>query len=350
MKLAIGSDHGGFELKDEVVKFLKTVPNVQVEDHGVAGKDSVDYPDYGRKVSEAVNAGTVYRGILICGTGIGMSIVANRYPKVRAALCHDHFTAQMSREHNDANILVMGERVIGKGVALEIVKTWLNSVCRRQAPTAAEQDRRDREGYSRVKRPFAAEHTDHTEKQRIKGSRPLWLISESSKEGQSMSDLKAVDIDVYNAIKGEEQRELEKIVLIASENYVSNAVLEAQGSVFTNKYAEGYPNRRYYGGCEFADAVESLAIERAKKIFGAEHVNVQPHSGSSANMAVYFSVLKPGDTIVGMGLPHGGHLTHGATVSFSALSTSPSPTAWTRRRNSSIMMRLNASPCSISRR
>jgi len=132
-----------------------------------------------------------------------------------------------------------------------------------------------------------------------------------------MSELKATDIDVYNTIKGEEERELTKIVLIASENNVSPAVLEAQGSVFTNKYAEGYPNRRYYGGCEFADQVEQLAIDRAKQIFGAEHVNVQPHSGSSANMAVYFSVLKPGDTIVGMGLPHGGHLTHGASVSFS---------------------------------
>ena len=132
-----------------------------------------------------------------------------------------------------------------------------------------------------------------------------------------MSELKAVDIDVYNAIKGEEERELTKIVLIASENYVSPAVLEAQGSVFTNKYAEGYPHRRYYGGCEFADIVETLAIDRAKQIFGAEHVNVQPHSGSSANMAVYFSVLQPGDTILGMGLPHGGHLTHGASVSFS---------------------------------
>ncbi len=132
-----------------------------------------------------------------------------------------------------------------------------------------------------------------------------------------MSELKDADVDVYNAIQGEEQRELEKIVLIASENYVSQAVLEAQGSIFTNKYAEGYPNRRYYGGCEFADQVESLAIDRAKKIFGAEHVNVQPHSGSSANMAVYFSVLQPGDTILGMSLPHGGHLTHGASVSFS---------------------------------
>jgi glycine hydroxymethyltransferase len=132
-----------------------------------------------------------------------------------------------------------------------------------------------------------------------------------------MSELNQTDPEVYNAIKGEEERELTKIVLIASENYVSPAVLEAQGSVFTNKYAEGYPRRRYYGGCEFADQVESLAIERAKQLFGAEHVNVQPHSGSSANMAVYMSVLQPGDTILGMGLPHGGHLTHGASVSFS---------------------------------
>jgi len=132
-----------------------------------------------------------------------------------------------------------------------------------------------------------------------------------------MSELKQQDPEIYNAIKNEEERELSKIVLIASENYVSEAVLEAQGSVFTNKYAEGYPNRRYYGGCEYADAVETLAIERAKQLFGAEHVNVQPHSGSSANMAVYFSVLQPGDTILGMALPHGGHLTHGAGVSFS---------------------------------
>jgi ribose 5-phosphate isomerase B len=127
MRLAIGCDHGGVELKEEVLKFIKTVGNIEVTDFGTATKDSVDYPDYGKKVSEAVTNGTADRGILICGTGIGMSIVANRFPKVRAALCHDHFTAQMSREHNDANVLVMGERVIGKGVALEIVKTWLET-------------------------------------------------------------------------------------------------------------------------------------------------------------------------------------------------------------------------------
>jgi len=132
-------------------------------------------------------------------------------------------------------------------------------------------------------------------------------------------ELKNFDPDVYQAIQSETSRENDKLVLIASENYASRAVMEAQGSVFTNKYAEGYPGRRYYGGCEFADAVENLAIERAKELFGAEHVNVQPHSGSTANMAVYFSVLKPGDTIMGMDLAHGGHLTHGAKVSFSGI-------------------------------
>jgi glycine hydroxymethyltransferase len=130
-------------------------------------------------------------------------------------------------------------------------------------------------------------------------------------------DLKTTDPDVYEAIQKEKDREHNKIVLIASENYVSEAVLEAQGSIFTNKYAEGYPSRRYYGGCEYADIVENLAVERAKAIFGAEHVNVQPHSGSQANMAVYFAVLNPGDVILGMKLNHGGHLSHGASVNFS---------------------------------
>src|SRR4030067_2039055 len=134
-----------------------------------------------------------------------------------------------------------------------------------------------------------------------------------------MSLLKKVDPAVYKAIKDEEKREKEKIILIASENYTSRAVLEAQGSLMTNKYAEGYPRRRYYGGCEFVDVVEELAIERAKELFGAEHVNVQPHSGTQANMAVYFSVLKPGDTILAMSLNHGGHLSHGAPVNFSGV-------------------------------
>ncbi len=129
--------------------------------------------------------------------------------------------------------------------------------------------------------------------------------------------LSYLDPDIYEAIKNEEQRQAGCLELIASENFTYEAVLEATGSVFTNKYAEGYPGRRYYGGCEFADVVESLAIERAKKVFGAEHVNVQSHSGSQANMAVYLTVLNPGDTVLGMNLSHGGHLTHGHPLNFS---------------------------------
>jgi glycine hydroxymethyltransferase len=128
------------------------------------------------------------------------------------------------------------------------------------------------------------------------------------------------DPDVYAAIQHETRRQNEGLELIASENFVSEAVLEAAGSVFTNKYAEGYPGKRYYGGCEFSDVVENLAIERAKQIFGAEHVNVQPHSGSQANMAVYLTACNHGDTILGMDLSHGGHLTHGHPLNFSGKS------------------------------
>src|SRR6266496_4657729 len=125
------------------------------------------------------------------------------------------------------------------------------------------------------------------------------------------------DPQIAAAIDNENRRQHEGLELIASENFVSEAVLEAAGSVFTNKYAEGYPGKRYYGGCEFADVVENLARDRAKKLFGAEYANVQPHAGSQANMAAYFSVLQPGDTILGLNLAHGGHLTHGHHLNFS---------------------------------
>ena len=129
--------------------------------------------------------------------------------------------------------------------------------------------------------------------------------------------LKKVDPEITDAILSEIRRQGEKIELIASENFVSTAVLEAMGSPLTNKYAEGYPGKRYYGGCEFVDVAENLAIERAKKLFGADHVNVQPHSGAQANSAVYFAALTPGDTVLGLDLSHGGHLTHGMKINFS---------------------------------
>src|SRR6202795_1956459 len=129
--------------------------------------------------------------------------------------------------------------------------------------------------------------------------------------------LSEADPEIFQAIQNEVERQHSRLELIASENFTSEAVLQATGSVFTNKYAEGYPGKRYYGGCEFTDAVETLARDRAKKLFGAEYVNVQPHSGSQANQAAYAAVLKPGDTILGLNLAHGGHLTHGHPLNFS---------------------------------
>lgn len=133
----------------------------------------------------------------------------------------------------------------------------------------------------------------------------------------NLNEVKRVDPEVYESMEREIMRQQTHIELIASENFTSKAVMEAQGSQLTNKYAEGYPGKRYYGGCEFVDEVESIARERLKKLFGAEHANVQPHSGSQANMGVYFSILQPGDSVLGMNLSHGGHLTHGSPVNFS---------------------------------
>jgi len=149
-------------------------------------------------------------------------------------------------------------------------------------------------------------------------TRPLQTAAGStSYGGSSMDALRKVDPEIYDAIKAEEKRQRENIELIASENFTSRAVMEAQGSCLTNKYAEGYPKKRWYGGCENVDTAEQLAIDRAKRLFGCDHANVQPHSGAQANMAVYFAVLKPGDKILTMNLAHGGHLTHGHPANFS---------------------------------
>src|SRR5690606_37253227 len=147
-----------------------------------------------------------------------------------------------------------------------------------------------------------------------KGARPIMMEQLTYSRRASLKD---VDPEIYEAIELEKGRQNNKIELIASENFVSEAVLEAPGSVLTNKYAEGLPDRRYYGGCEYVDIAEKLAIQRAKELFGADHANVQPHSGAQANQAVFYAALNPGDTVMGMSLPHGGHLTHGSPVNFS---------------------------------
>jgi len=280
--LYIASDHGGFELKENLKSALGS--RCRFIDLGTDSTESVDYPVFAHRLADKIAGDKEARGILICGTGIGMSITANRHRDIRAALVHNRFTAQMAKEHNNANIIVMGGRVLDTASARELVEVWLDS---------------NYEGGRHQRR------LDLIDQRNLNTTREI------------AAPLSAVDPEISHLIYEETAREESKLIMIASENCVSQAVLEAQGSVLTNKYAEGYPGKRYYGGCEFVDQIEQLAIDRGRELFQAEYVNVQPLSGSSANMAVYQSVLKPGDTILGMNLAHGGHLTHGAAVSFS---------------------------------
>ena len=282
MKIAIGSDHAGFDMKEEVKKLLAR-KNIDIEDVGTFSKESCDYPDFAAEVARRVAEGTADQGIVICTTGIGVSIVANKFPRVRAALCVNPHMAQMARKHNNANVLALGSAEISGADLPAIVDTWLTT---------------DFESGGRHER-----RVNKIQALTVNAAEPVAVFDD--------------DPDIYRALKDEARRQKENIELIASENYVSQSVREAQGSVMTNKYAEGYPGKRWYNGCEFVDVAEQLAIDRAKQLFGAEHANVQPHSGSSANMAVYFAMLQPGDTILAMSLAHGGHLTHGHKVNFS---------------------------------
>jgi glycine hydroxymethyltransferase len=278
MKMAIGADHGGFELK-ELLKKQLAERKIEVEDVGAFSKESTDYPDYARAVAERILAGRADQGLLVCTTGIGMSITANRYAGIRAALCDVPRLAKAARQHNNANVLVLGGTVVSPAQATAILDAWL----------ATAQDTAER-------------HVRRVSKMDTCGG---------------AGALAATDPEIFQAVKGEERRQRENLELIASENYTSRAVCEAQGSVLTNKYAEGLPGKRWYSGCEYVDVAERLAIERAKQLFGAEHANVQPHCGSAANMAVYFAMLQPGDTVLAMSLAHGGHLTHGHPMNFS---------------------------------
>ncbi len=280
MTIVLGSDHGGFVLKETVRKLLEK-KNIKASDFGCFTQESCDYPDFAEKVARAVETGEAERGILICKSGIGMSIAANRFPHVRAALCRDVASAKFSREHNNSNVLVLSG--IFTDNPEEILDTWLNT----QASSEERHVRRVRK------------------------------LTEIGNRVIEVAHLQDSDPEVYRSIMEHERQEASCINLIASENLTSRAVREAQGSVMTNKYAEGYPGKRWYSGCKFVDEVEQLAIERAKELFGAEAANVQPHCGSSANMAVYFAMLQPGDTIMSMSLDQGGHLSHGSPVNFS---------------------------------
>ncbi|MDQ6631842.1 MAG: ribose 5-phosphate isomerase B [Verrucomicrobiota bacterium] len=277
--LALGADHGGFKLK-EILKNYLLERKITVTDFGPHNSESTDYPDYAQAVAECVASEKSELGLLICGSGIGMSIAANKIPGIRAALVFDEEMATVARQHNDANILCLGANTTPPELAQKILDAF-----------------------------FAAQFEGGRHERRLKKM--------ENSNTQIELKLKMIDPDIAQAIFLERQRQQENIELIASENFTSPAVMEAQGSVLTNKYAEGYPKKRWYGGCENMDTIEQLAIDRAKKLFGAEHANVQPHSGSGANMAVYFSMLKPGDKMLTMDLSHGGHLTHGNKANFS---------------------------------
>ena len=273
MNIAIGADHGGVELKYALVTHLQSAGH-NVKDYGTNSEESVDYPDFSNQVARDVISGKFDRGILICKSGVDMCMAVNRFQGIRGANVRSVSETITTREHNDANVLCLGAGHLDNEDALAMVDAFI--------------------------------------KTEFEGGRHQTRVDKASG-----SRLAVTDPDLYNVIEAEKNRQNLNIELIASENFTSGAVMEAQGSVLTNKYAEGYPGRRWYGGCEFVDVAEQLAIDRAKEIFGADHANVQPHSGSQANTAVYFSVLKHGDKILTMDLAHGGHLTHGHKANFS---------------------------------
>jgi len=274
--LALGCDHGGYELKEALKRHLEK-HGLKVADFGTNSRESTDYPDYAQLVAESVADQRSELGLLVCTTGVGMCITANKVPGVRAAQVFNEEMASLARRHNAANVLCLG----GKFISTEEGKRILDA--------------------------FLAAKFEGGRHERRVGKMEL----------DPALRLRQVDPEAAGVIAQERRRQEENIELIASENFTSAAVMEAQGSVLTNKYAEGYPGKRWYGGCENVDVVEQLAIDRAKKLFGAEHANVQPHSGSGANMAVYFAFLKPGDKMLTMDLSHGGHLTHGNRANFS---------------------------------
>lgn len=280
MKIAIGSDHGGYELKEAVKAALSQ--DKAVIDKGTFSKDSCDYPDYAQAVALAVAKGEADFGILCCTSGIGVSMAAGRFQNVRAAVCRTVDEAVTTRQHNGANVLCLGGKVVSPEYAVEMAKAFIAT---------------------------PVDETERHARRRMKIERAMRL--------SDVSGLAAEDPEVFAAIVAQTEQEDTEINLIASENTSSRACREAAGSVLMNKYAEGYPGKRWYSGCLPVDAAEELARNRACQLFGAEHANVQPHCGSAANMAVYFATIKPGDTILSMSLDQGGHLSHGSPVNFS---------------------------------
>ncbi len=290
--IVMASDHRGAKLKIELSKRLEA-SGYTIRDYGTHGADSVDYPVFVAPAARAISNGDAERGIVICGSGLGVMYTANRFPRVRAALVDNVDTAKLARRHNDANVLALSADQLDPAGAWAIVEAWL------EEPFDGGRHARRIELIDSLTDPNRSDDVSN---------------SASPGMGQSLAE---ADPEIAKFVTLEARRQALSLELIASENFVSDPILEAAGTVLTNKYAEGYPGRRYYGGCEHVDEIEALAISRAKELFGADHANVQPHSGSQANECVYRAVIDVGDTILAMNLDHGGHLTHGSPVNFS---------------------------------
>ena len=281
LKVGIASDHGGFEFKKKLIKEIEALGFV-CRDFGPFVLDPQDdYSEFGNPLGFALTRGEIDLGVLLCRSGAGMGIDANRFHGVRAAVAYNEKVVKSSREHNCSNVLVLPADHITEEESVRFLKTWFAT-------------------------PFSGD---------ARHLRRLEKLEKGTYD--DIAAIRSADPEVAAWIDREAARQNEGIELIASENFTSTAIRAAQGSVLTNKYAEGYPGRRYYGGCQFVDEIEKLAIDRAKELFGAEAANVQPHAGSQANMAVYFALLNPGDTVLSMSLDHGGHLTHGHPMNFS---------------------------------
>ena len=273
LHIAIGSDHKGVDLKEAAVELLRHW-GFTVDDIGPKTKESCNYADYANEVCKRVTDGRADRGILICFSGQGMCIAANHWKGIRCGLVTTPQIASLSRQHNNSNVISLPAAFVDPEDLEDIFHAWFG--------------------------------------EEFEGGRHIERLAKASG-----SPLSVLDPELAGYIEEERQRQNNNIELIASENFTSPAVMEAQGSILTNKYAEGYPAKRWYGGCEVVDKVEQLAIDRAKALFGCDHANVQAHSGSQANNTVYQACIKPGDTILTMDLAHGGHLSHGFKANFS---------------------------------
>jgi len=284
MAVGLAGDPSGRILLSEAQEILRREGCATVS---LSMGEGAEYPEIAKAAADAISDGRIQGAVLVGRSGIGLCMAANRFAKVRAVVVESPETARLARERYHANVLCLGSDELGASDARACVQAWVATA-------------------------FAGGKSE----QRIERMAAL----AGSRRGEPVGpDLARSDERIAEAIRKEHRRQSENIELIASENFTSPAVMQAQGSCLTNKYAEGYPGKRWYGGCEFVDDVEQAAIDRAKQLFGAEHANVQPHSGAQANTAVYFAFLKHGDKILTMDLAHGGHLTHGHPKNFSGM-------------------------------